>query len=161
LPAATVELLVPDFGGDRDSLAAVMAVGPDVLNHNVETVPRLYPRIRPEAEYRRSLELLDSAKKMSPGATTKSGLMVGLGERPEEVRAVLGDLAACGVDVVTVGQYLAPTPDHHPVAEYVRPERFEEYARDARALGIAVAACGPWVRSSYGAARALAAIRGG
>ncbi len=157
LPAATVELLVPDFCGQASALRVVMAAAPEVLNHNVETVPRLYSRIRPGADYRRSLELLAAAKRMAPGGLTKSGLMVGLGERPEEVAVVLGDLAAAGVGAVTVGQYLAPTPEHHPVAEFVRPEQFEEYAREARALGIAVASCGPWVRSSYRAARALAA----
>ncbi len=157
VPGATVELLVPDFAGSQAALAAVMAAGPDVLNHNVETVPRLYAQIRPGADYRRSLELLAAAKRMAPEALTKSGLMVGLGERPEEVAAVLGDLAAAGAGAVTVGQYLAPTAEHYPVAGFVRPEQFEAYAREARALGIAAAACGPWVRSSYRAAQTLAA----
>jgi lipoyl synthase len=160
LPGSNVELLVPDFAGDEAALATVMAELPEVLNHNIETVPRLYPQVRPEADYARSLELLRAAKRMSPRAVTKSGLMVGLGERPEEVREVLRDLAAAGVGAVTVGQYLAPTERHQPVAEYVRPEQFEEYAREAHALGIAGAACGPWIRSSYGAAHNLAAARG-
>jgi lipoic acid synthetase len=161
LPDSTVEVLVPDFLGSEAALRTVLDAEPDVLNHNVETVPRLYPEVRPGADYRRSLELLAAAKRMSPRALVKSGLMVGLGERPEEVRAVLGDMAAAGVGAVTVGQYLAPSSAHHPVVEHVRPERFEEYAREARALGIGVAACGPWVRSSYMADRALADARGG
>jgi len=161
LPGASVEVLVPDFLGLEAALRTVLDAAPDVLNHNVETVPRLYPAVRPGADYRRSLELLAAAKRMAPRALVKSGLMAGLGERPEEVRQVLADLAAAGVGAVTVGQYLAPSAAHHPVVEHVRPERFEEYAREARALGIGVAACGPWVRSSYGADRALAAARGG
>jgi lipoic acid synthetase len=159
LAGASVELLVPDFGGDRAALRTVLAAGPEVLNHNVETIPRLYPRVRPQAGYFRSLELLRTAKKISPGAVTKSGLMVGLGESRGEVLEVLRDLAAAGVEAVTIGQYLAPSGVHLPVAGYVRPERFEEYAREARALGIPAASCGPWVRSSYGAAEALSAAR--
>ncbi|MHC4915928.1 MAG: lipoyl synthase [Planctomycetota bacterium] len=161
VPGATVELLVPDFGGRRESLRAVMDARPDVLNHNVETVPRLYPLVRPGADYRRSLELLAEAKRMCPEAVTKSGLMVGLGESRGEVTAVLGDLASAGATAVTVGQYLAPTAGHLPVAEYVRPEAFREYARAARAAGIAAAACGPWVRSSYRAEGTMAAARTG
>ena len=159
LPGANVEVLVPDFAGRRESLATVLAARPDVLNHNVETVPRLYPEVRPGADYRRSLELLGGSAKMAPRTLVKSGLMVGLGERPEEVRAVLADLAGAGVGAVTVGQYLAPTPEHHPVAEFVRPEQFEAYARAARALGLAAAECGPWVRSSYHAEHTLAAAK--
>ena len=159
LPGSTVELLVPDFGGDLEALATVLAAAPDVLNHNVEAVPRLYPEVRPGADYARSLELLAAAKRISPRTLAKSGLMTGLGERPEEVRAVLGDLARSGVGAVTVGQYLAPSAAHLPVREFVRPERFEEYAREARALGIGAAECGPWVRSSYHAGRTLAAAR--
>jgi len=159
LPGAGIELLVPDFRGDRRALQKVMSARPTVLNHNVETVPRLYARVRPGADYRRSLELLSAAKRMARGTVTKSGLMVGLGERPREVSGVLRDLASAGVGAITVGQYLAPTDRHHPVAEYVRPEQFEAYAREAGALGIAAASCGPWVRSSYGAAHTLAAAR--
>jgi lipoic acid synthetase len=159
VPGATVELLVPDFAGSAEALRTVMNARPDVLNHNVETVPRLYPSVRAGADYRRSLELLSAAKRMSPDAVTKSGLMVGLGEEREEVIAVLRDLAAAGVGAVTVGQYLAPTPGHQAVAEYVRPEVYEEYAREARAAGIVAAACGPWVRSSYRAEGTLAAAR--
>ncbi len=159
VPGAAVELLVPDFAGSTEALRTVMSARPDVLNHNVETVPRLYPRVRAGADYRRSLELLSAAKRMSPDAVTKSGLMVGLGEEREEVLAVLRDLAAAGVGAVTVGQYLAPTPGHQAVAEYVRPEVYEEYAREARAAGITAAACGPWVRSSYRAEGTLAAAR--
>jgi lipoic acid synthetase len=157
---ASVELLVPDFAGSPDALRTVMEAEPDVLNHNVETVPRLYPAARPGADYRRSLELLAAAGRMRPRTLVKSGLMAGLGERPDEVSAVLADLAAAGVGAVTVGQYLAPTAGHLPVAEFVPPGRFEEYAREARALGIKVAVCGPWVRSSYRADRALEQARG-
>jgi len=159
LPGTTVELLVPDFAGSAAALRTVLEAAPDVLNHNVETVPRLYPRVRPGADYARSLELLAAAKRIAPRAVTKSGLMVGLGERPEEVGAALADLAAAGVGAVTVGQYLSPGPGHLPVAGFVPPERFEDYARRARALGM-TAASGPWVRSSYRADRTLAAVRG-
>ncbi len=160
LPGATVELLVPDFAGSLEALRTVLAAGPEVLNHNVETVPRLYPEVRPGADYHRSLELLSAVKRIAPRTLAKSGLMAGLGERPEEVREVLRDLARAGVGAVTVGQYLAPSPAHLPVAEFVRPEQFEAYAREARALGIAAAECGPWVRSSYHAGRTLTAAKG-
>jgi len=160
-PQATIELLIPDLGGQRTDLLTIMNSAPEVLNHNLETVPRLYSEVRPEADYHRSLEVLSEAKKMLPGVLTKSGLMVGLGERPEEVAAVLQDLAGVGVDALTIGQYLAPTSEHYPVAEYVRPEQFDDYAQLARQAGIKAVACGPWVRSSYGAARMLTEARKG
>ncbi len=160
-PQATIELLIPDLGGKRADLLTIMNSAPEVLNHNLETVPRLYSQVRPEADYHRSLEVLFEAKKMLPGVLTKSGLMVGLGERPAEVVTVLQDLAGIGVGAVTIGQYLAPTQKHYPVAEYVRPEQFDDYAQLARQAGIKAVACGPWVRSSYGAARIMTEARKG
>lgn len=148
-PAATVEVLVPDFGGAPGALEAVLAAGPHVLAHNVETVPRLYPSVRPGASYDRSLALLTRARRAGGRLVTKSGLMLGLGEREEEVHRVLRDLRAAGCDVVTLGQYLQPSPAHLPVAEYLPPARFAAYRRLARALGFRAACCGPLVRSSY------------
>lgn len=148
-PSATVEVLVPDFGGDAEALAAVLAAGPDVLNHNLETVPRLYPRVRPAAAYGRSLEVLARARSLRPGVTTKSGLMLGLGEREEEVLEVLRDLRRAGCDLVTLGQYLQPSRCHLPVAEYLPPGRFAAYRRAALDLGFRGAVAGPLVRSSY------------
>ena len=149
LPEATVEVLVPDFGGRADSLETVLAAGPDVLNHNVETIARLYPRVRPQADYSRSLELLRRASGRSPGCLTKSGFMVGLGESFDEVVSLLADLRSVGTHAVTIGQYLQPTPDHLPVAGYVPPAVFEEYGRAARRLGFRRVLSGPLVRSSY------------
>jgi len=159
LPGARVEVLVPDFGGNRAALEVVMAAGPEVLNHNVETVARLYPEVRPEADYARSLAVLGGAREMAPQSVTKSGLMVGLGEAEEEVVALLGDLRAVGVEAVTIGQYLQPTRGHFPVAEYVRPEVFDGYAGVARKMGFAAVLSGPLVRSSYHAGEMAAAAR--
>jgi lipoic acid synthetase len=152
LPEATVEVLVSDFGGDLDQVATVSRALPDVFNHNVETVPRLYATVRPQADYARSLEVLAHAKRTSPQTPTKSGVMVGLGEEPDEVEAVLRDLRANGVDIVTIGQYLRPSSAHIEVTEFVTPEVFERYAATARALGFAGVASAPFVRSSYHAA---------
>ena len=154
-PGATVEVLIPDFQGDWDALAAVMAARPDVLNHNTETVPRLYRRVRPKARYERSLELLRRAKELEPAAVTKSGLMVGLGESREELLAVFRDLRAAGCDVLTLGQYLRPSARHLPVDRYYTPEEFQELAAEARALGFRHVEAGPLVRSSYHAERHL------
>jgi lipoic acid synthetase len=162
-PDATVEILVPDFRGDQEALAVVVAAAPDVLGHNVETVPRLYRRVRPGANYRRSVGLLRRAKEWGAARNTrflacarndtriltKSGLMVGLGESPEEVEAVMRDLREAAVDLLTIGQYLRPSKQHLAVVEYVEPARFAHYARGARALGFREAACAPLVRSSY------------
>mgnify|MGYP000097261751 FL=1 len=156
-PEATVEVLTPDFGGDPGAVAAVVAAGPDVYNHNVETVPRLYPVVRPGARYWRSLELLRRVKELAPGMRTKSGLMVGLGEREEEIMAVLSDLRAAGCEMLTIGQYLRPSRDHLPVAEYVPPERFAAWAEWARAMGFVHVAAGPLVRSSFHAGEAMGA----
>lgn len=159
VPASAVEVLVSDFGGDLAAVDTVLAASPDVFNHNVETVPRLYPEVRPQADYARSLRVLARVRETSPGTPSKSGLMVGLGERPDEVLAVLRDLRAAGVAIVTIGQYLRPTDAHLPVAEYVTPERFAEYARAARDLGFAGVASAPFVRSSYHASEVAGAAR--
>lgn len=154
-PGTTVELLVPDFMGDWEALAIVMAAAPDVLAHNVETAPRLYPRVRPKARYERSLELLRRAKEMAPGCVTKSGLMVGLGETEDELRDVFADLAGAGVDVLTVGQYLRPGPQYLPVVRFYHPGEFDSLREDALALGFRHVESGPLVRSSYHAERAV------
>jgi len=149
LPQVTVEVLVPDFQGSAEALEVVLAACPDVLNHNVETVLRLYPLVRPQADYARSLELLRRTKVRYPGILVKSGLMVGLGETQKEVEAVLWDLKEVGCDVVTIGQYLRPTAWHLPVAAYVPPEVFAYYREYALRLGFRGVASGPFVRSSY------------
>jgi lipoic acid synthetase len=162
LPAATVEVLTPDFRGVPDAAARVAALGADVFNHNVETVPRLYDAVRPGADYGRSLDLLREVKTAAPGIFVKSGLMVGLGETDEELIAVFRDLRAAGCDVLTVGQYLRPTARHRPVARYVPPEGFARLKETALALGFAHVAAGPMVRSSFHAdGHFRAARRGG
>ncbi len=155
-PATTIEVLTPDFLGDRDAIRRVVEAGPAVFNHNVETVPRLYSTVRPEADYERSLGVLVAAKALAPAMLTKSGLMVGLGETPDEVEAVLANLRSADVDVVTIGQYLQPTRQHLPVAEFIPPEVFRQYEARAAELGFAAAFCGPFVRSSYRAGEVLA-----
>jgi lipoic acid synthetase len=151
-PEAMIELLVPDLQGSLQALQTILDVRPSVLNHNVETVPRLYSAVRPQADYRRSFHLLAAAKRLNPQIVTKSGLMVGLGERPGEVSALLADLRETGCDLLTIGQYLRPSREHHPVMEYIHPQRLEAYAREAEALGFLGVAAGPYVRSSYQAA---------
>ncbi len=149
-----IELLVPDFKGDFDALKTVAAARPDIINHNIETVPGLYPAVRPQADYRRSLELLGRVKEINPAIMTKSGIMVGLGETFEEALGVFSDLRRVGCELLTVGQYLAPSKGHYPVAEYVRPEVFDEYKRRALEMGFLHVESGPLVRSSYMAERA-------
>lgn len=149
VPAATVEVLVSDFRGYEAAIDAVATARPNVFNHNVETVPRLYPTVRPQADYARSLRVLAHAKEAAPGLPTKSGLMVGLGESPDEVEAVMRDLRVAGVDIVTLGQYLRPSAKHLEVTEFVEPAAFERYAAAARAMGFAGVASAPFVRSSY------------
>jgi lipoic acid synthetase len=151
LPAARVEVLTPDFKGDGRALDAIVAARPDVFNHNIETVPRVFPQVRPQGGYRRSLEVLAAIKARRPAMATKSGLMVGLGETDDEVAAVLGDLRAAGVDIVTIGQYLRPTRRHAPVHRYVAPEGFRALERAARALGFPTVYSGVFVRSSFNA----------
>jgi lipoyl synthase len=150
-PQTRVEVLTPDFKGDPSALDAVLAAEPDVFNHNIETVPRLFPIVRAQGSYHLSLGLLAEIKRRRPAQTTKSGLMVGLGETDEEIDAVLADLKSRAVDIVTLGQYLRPTRQHAPVARYVPPEGFERLGARARALGFATVYSGVFVRSSYNA----------
>ena len=157
LPGASVEVLVPDFQNDAAALDLVLAARPDIFNHNLETVERLQPAIRPQADYRRSLAVLAYAARA--GARTKSGLMLGLGETDGEISAALRDLRAAGVSLLTLGQYLAPSPAHHPVARFATPAEFDRWRTDALALGFASVASAPHVRSSYHAEE-LMAIRG-
>ncbi len=145
---ATIEVLTPDFLGREDCLRRVLAAGPDVFNHNVETVPRLYPVVRPQASYERSLAVLRRGGECG-GALTKSGVMVGLGESHDEVVAVMRDLRGVGCEALTIGQYLRPSPAHLAVERFVPPEEFEAYREEAEALGFVAVAAGPFVRSSY------------
>ncbi|MEO8658213.1 MAG: lipoyl synthase [Bryobacteraceae bacterium] len=150
LPGARVEVLTPDFCGDLDAVARVLDAGPHVFNHNMETVARLYRRVRPQANYRQSLDVLRFAKQYRPESLTKSGLMVGLGEQTEEVHALLRDLVVEGhADVATIGQYLQPTRRNLPVARYVTPAEFDAYRDYGLAAGLKMAFSGPLVRSSY------------
>ena len=151
LPRAGIEVLVPDFKGDREALRAVLEAGPEVFNHNIETVPRLFPLLRPQGRYRLSLEVLRAAKDLVPGQATKSGLMVGLGETDDEVSPVLADLRAAGVDIVTIGQYLRPTREHEPVHRYLPPAAFRAFEDEARAIGFPTVYSGVFVRSSFNA----------
>jgi lipoic acid synthetase len=156
-PATRVEILTPDFRGRLElALDSLAAQPPDVMNHNLETVPRLYKAVRPGADYRHSLELLRRCKTRLPGVPTKSGIMLGLGETDAEVMAVLRDLRAQEVDMLTIGQYLSPSPHHLAVDRFVSPEAFERLRQDAEALGFAHVACAPLVRSSYHADRQAA-----
>ncbi len=149
-PGTTIEVLVPDFRGRLDRALEILAAAPpDVMNHNLETVPRLYRRARPGGDYRHSLQLLDLFKKRCPSVPTKSGLMVGLGETDEEILAVMRDLREHQVDMVTVGQYLQPSPHHLPVERYVHPDEFSALEQQALAMGFRHAAVGALVRSSY------------
>ncbi len=159
VPGCGVEVLIPDFGGNWDALATVLAAEPDVLNHNVETVPRLFRRIQPWDSYEVSLELLRRAKAIDPAVLTKSGLMVGLGERHDELLGVMRDLAAVGTDVLTVGQYLPPSQRHAPLDRYYAPEEFAELKRAGEEIGIRHVESGPLVRSSYHAGDQLARLR--
>jgi lipoic acid synthetase len=149
-PQTRIEVLVPDFRGRLEvALEKLAAAPPDVMNHNLETVPRLYRQARPGADYRHSLKLLKDFKARFPEVATKSGLMVGLGETDDEILEVMRDLRAHDVEMLTVGQYLQPTQGHLPVLRYVDPARFQQFEQEAKALGFRHAACGPLVRSSY------------
>ncbi len=150
-PETSVEVLIPDFKGNWQALATVLKAGPDILNHNIETPPRLYPTMRPQAQYGRSLELLDRARKMSP-APTKSGMMLGAGETKKEIAQSIQDLADVGCAILTLGQYLSPSAHHVPVARFVHPDEFAEWRRFADGLGFRHIESGPLVRSSYHAA---------
>jgi len=154
-PGCGVELLVPDFLGDKDAIATVVHAKPDVLNHNIETVPRLYPLIRHGADYARSLELLKYAKELDSSIITKSGIMVGLGEEKEEIVCTLRDLRAHNVETLTIGQYLRPSKNHYPVKRYLEVDEFEELESCAKDLGFTHVESSPLVRSSYHAERGV------
>jgi lipoyl synthase len=160
-PGTSVEVLIPDFMGNWSALEVVMNARPEILNHNTETVPRLYRRVRPKGRYERTLELLRRAKELDPEATTKSGLMVGLGETKHELLMVFADLVDRGVDVLTVGQYLRPSAKHLPVVQYYHPDEFAELREEALALGFRHVEAGPLVRSSYHAERQVDGVRNG
>jgi len=149
LPSCSVEVLIPDFAGSADSLQIVMAARPEILNHNLETVRRLQRRVRSKAFYERSLEVLRRAKEMAPDARSKSGIMLGLGETREEISETLRDLRAIDCDIVTIGQYLRPSPLHLPIERYVPPEEFAEIKVEGQQLGFRHVESGPLVRSSY------------
>lgn len=153
VPGCTVEVLIPDFKGSEEALNIVLDAQPDVLNHNLETVPRLYLTVRPQAKYHQSLEVLERSKKR--GFLTKTGLMVGIGERPEEVLEVMKDVRAVHCDILTIGQYLQPTKDHLPIDRYVHPDEFRMYREVGMKMGFKHVESGPLVRSSYHAERAL------
>lgn len=151
-PEIEMELLVSDLNGNRDALDMILREAPEVVNHNVETVPRLYPDVRPQADYRRSLDLLARVHSVDPQITTKSGMMLGLGETRGEILSTMDDLRKSGCQLLTLGQYLAPSADHHPVVRYIPPEEFEEYKSEALDRGFTGVASSPLVRSSYRAA---------
>ena len=148
LPEASVEVLIPDFQGSAEALDIILTAKPDIINHNIETVSRLYSAVRPEARYSRSLELIGRVHE-AHGPVAKSGLMVGLGERADEVVAMIGDLYRHGCRMLTIGQYLRPSPDHLPVREYIHPSRFLYYEQEAYKMGYSYVSSGPMVRSSY------------
>jgi len=158
-PTTTIEVLTPDFRRKLGGVETVVAAAPDVFNHNLETVPRLYAAIRPSARYFGSLRVLEKAKELSPTIFTKSGIMVGLGEQREEVLQVMDDLRAANVDFLTIGQYLQPTPKHAAVERYVTPEEFDDYAKIARSKGFLMVSATPLTRSSYHADRDFAQLR--
>jgi len=155
IPGCRVEVLIPDFQGDEEALRTVMDASPDVLNHNIETVPRLYRQVRMGARYERSLELLSRARQMNPTIPTKSGVMVGLGESNEEVIETLRDMRGHGVEIATIGQYLRPMPMNLPVLRYVTPEEFAGFKRAGLSMGFKHVESGPLVRSSYHAHEAI------
>ena len=158
IPSAKVEVLIPDFQGNAEALQSVLEAGPDVLNHNIETVPRLYKLVRPQARYKRSLQLLSRVQKYAPGLPIKSGLMLGLGESSEEIRSTLKDLIGAGCRILTLGQYLQPSKAHLPVKRFVSPAEFENWKNIALEMGFCEVASGPFVRSSYHAKELYQAI---
>ncbi|HZS50993.1 MAG TPA: lipoyl synthase [Bryobacterales bacterium] len=161
VPGCRIEVLIPDFQGSREALHTVLEARPDVLNHNIETIPRLYRQVRPGARYERSLDILAGAKRMAPEMPVKSGMMLGLGETGAEILAVMRDLARCGVDILTLGQYLRPSPRHLPIVRYYEPREFEAFRRAGLELGFAHVEAGPLVRSSYRAAQSELRARQG
>lgn len=148
-PDASIELLIPDMGGDEAALSRIVGVQPDVLNHNIETVPTLYFRVRPQADYERSIRLIKFSKSLNHKLITKSGLMLGLGEEPEQVAAVMSDLYDAGCDILTLGQYLRPSPRHIPMNRYITPLEFEKYREQGLKIGFKAVVAKPLVRSSY------------
>ncbi len=152
-PKTLVEVLIPDLQGSRQALEMILTAGPDVLNHNIETVAALYPEVRPQAEYKRSLELLRRAKKIKPQIPTKSGIMLGFGETHQELVQTWHDLLESGCDILTMGQYLQPSAEHLPVKRFLPPEEFARLEKEALELGFSGVASGPFVRSSYQAER--------
>jgi lipoic acid synthetase len=148
-PKTTIEVLIPDLCGNWQALASILAAKPEVLNHNTETVPRLYRRVRPQGDYQRSLELLQRARAIVPATYTKSGIMVGLGETDEEVRQVMRDLRAVDCDILTIGQYLQPSPKHLGVQEFITPEQFNLWREYGESLGFLQIVASPLTRSSY------------
>jgi lipoic acid synthetase len=156
-PETTVEVLIPDMRGDAGSLCTVLSAKPDVLAHNLDTVPALYGRVRPEADYGRSLGVLSFCKATAPDILTKTGIMLGLGETPEQVLALMDDALKAGCDILTIGQYLRPSKEHLEIVEYITPEQFEGYKAVGEKKGFAFVASAPLVRSSYRAAEALKA----
>jgi lipoic acid synthetase len=148
-PKTTIEVLIPDLCGNWQALALILAAKPEVLNHNTETVPRLYRRVRPQGDYQRSLELLQRARAIVPATYTKSGIMVGLGETDEEVRQVMGDLRAVDCDILTIGQYLQPSSKHLGVQEFITPEQFQAWREYGESLGFLQIVASPLTRSSY------------
>lgn len=148
-PEATIELLIPDLQGNWEALKIIIDAQPNILNHNLETVPSLYPVVRPEANYHRSLELLNRTKELNPYMITKSGIMVGLGENEEEIVSLMDDLREINVDMLTIGQYLSPSQEHLKVVEYIRPEQFDKYSAIGYKKGFKHVSSGVFVRSSY------------
>lgn len=159
-PEIVVEVLIPDLQGSWKDLATIIESGPEIINHNLETVPRLYPEVRPQAVYGRSLMLLKKVKEIAPGTVTKSGLMLGLGETREEVLQVFDDLREMSCDLLTLGQYLQPSGKHHPVVRYIPPEEFEEFREEGERRGFQAVFSGPFVRSSFHAAEVFGKIKG-
>ena len=149
IPEAKIEVLIPDLNGNLDALKIILEAEPDVLNHNVETIPRLYKNVRPQANFEQSLKILRSAKALKKNIYTKSGFMVGLGEEEPEVIELLNYLRQAGVEIVTIGQYLAPSQAHFPVKKYIEPEMFKKYQEAGRKMGFSQIEAGPFVRSSY------------
>jgi len=159
IPDVCVEVLIPDFQGNQEALETVLNARPDVLNHNIETVPRLYPEVRPQADYRRSLELIQRAHDYDAALLTKSGLMLGLGEDRAEVSLTLEDMLKAGCRMLTLGQYLQPSKDHLPVKRYIPPVEFEEWRKTALHMGFTEVASGPFVRSSYHAGELFRGVK--
>lgn len=158
-PKTKIEVLIPDLQGNLDALKVVSDAKPDVISHNIETVPRLYRQVRPQAQYLRSLDVIEKIKELDSGIRSKTGIMVGLGETSEEVLQVLDDLRARGCEFLTIGQYLAPSKEHVPVTAYIHPNQFEEYKKIAEEKGFLHVASGPFVRSSYHADKALSVMQ--